>query len=120
MFLPEAISATPNLVRSRDIEEYKIARYLEELDLAAVPPQDQFSEDLDLPVPATDEITADTDENDSIEPPEPVSYQTTVLCSPAYRWLITSLRTELNLSRENSARHAPNSLLDLSHVALLT
>lgn len=114
-----------NVIDSSDAEDYKIARYFEGLGLAVDPLEEEDSEYQHLPPAVADRASpAGSDHNgdteDNIEPPEPTPYRDSVLGSPAFNWLITTLLTEVSLTRQRadvmrSIRNQILSTLPSSH-----
>jgi len=103
MFPLEPISKA-DVIDSPDTEGYKIARYFEGLGLAECPPQEEDSEYQDLPPVAADRASSagsdhNGDTDGDVEPPEPIPYRDSVLNSPAFDWLVTTLLTEVSLTR---------------------
>jgi hypothetical protein len=103
MFLVEPGSKV-EVVDSPDTEGYKISRYLEELGLAVDPLQED-SEYQDPPLTAAGRASSpgsdhNGDTEDDVEPPGPTPYQDYVLHSPAFHWLISTLLTEISLTRQ--------------------
>jgi hypothetical protein len=100
---PLELGSKTEVVDSPDTEDYKIARYFEDLDLAVDPPQEEDSEYQDLsPAAAHETSSAGSDRNgdteDDVELPERILYRNSVLNSPAFDWLVTTLLTEVNLT----------------------
>jgi hypothetical protein len=124
MFPLEPVSKA-DVIDSSDTEGYKIARYFEGLGLAVDPPEEEDSEYQHLPPAAADlASSAGSDHNgdteDDIEPPEPTPYRDSVLNSPAFDWLVTTLLTEVSLTRPRadvmrSIRNQILSTLPSSH-----
>lgn len=100
----EVVDPLAEVVNSLDTDGYKISRYLEELGLAVDPLQEE-SEYQDPPLAATDRASSlgsdhNDDTEDDVEIPEPTPYRDYVLKSPALDWLISTLLTEISLTRQ--------------------
>jgi len=106
MFPLEPVSKA-NIIDSLNTEGYKIARYFEGLGLAVDLLEDEDSEYQDLPPATADRGSLagsdyNSDTEDDIEPPEPTLYRDSVLGSLVFNWLVTTLLTEISLTRQRA------------------